>query len=146
MSEKWTADRIPDQHGRVAVVTGANSGIGLVAARELARAGARVMLAVRDTAKGEAAASEIDHAVPGADVEVRQLDLAGLESIRTFAEQFRAEHDGLDLLVNNAGLMAPPRRLTADGFELQLGTNHLGHFALTALLIGRLEGRETPAS
>jgi NAD(P)-dependent dehydrogenase (short-subunit alcohol dehydrogenase family) len=142
MSQKWTADLIPDQHGRVAAVTGANSGIGLVTARELAREGARVVLAARDTAKGDAAAREIEGAVPGAEVEVRTLDLASLASVRTFAERFRAEHDGLDMLINNAGLMAPPRRQTADGFELQLGTNHLGHFALTGLLIGRLEGRD----
>jgi NAD(P)-dependent dehydrogenase (short-subunit alcohol dehydrogenase family) len=139
MAGKWTAADIPDQRGRVAVVTGANSGIGLVAARELARAGARVVLAVRDTRKGEAAAAEIRGAAAGAEVEVRALDLAALDSVRAFAEGF----DGpLDLLLNNAGVMAPPRRETADGFELQLGTNHLGHFALTAALLERMEGRD----
>lgn len=126
----WTTAQMPSQDGRRVVVTGANSGIGLVAARELARAGARVTLAVRDVGRGRAAAA----AIPG-DAEVRALDLASLESVRAFASSW----DGpLDLLVNNAGLMAPPYGTTADGFELQLGTNHLGHFALTGLLLGRL--------
>ena len=142
MSSKWTADRIPDQTDRVAVVTGANSGLGLVTARELARAGAGVVLACRNTAKGDLALREIEAAVPGAAAEVAPLDLAGLESVRAFAERFLSEHQRLDLLINNAGLMAPPRSETADGFELQLGTNHLGHFALTGLLIGAMEGRE----
>jgi len=142
MSDKWTTAQIPDQHGRLAVVTGANSGIGLVAARELARAGARVVLAVRNAEKGAEAAREIQAAVPGAEVEVGSLDLGSLESVRGFAEWFGREHEGLDLLINNAGVMAPPRRVTADGFELQFGTNHLGHFALTGLLVGRMDGRE----
>jgi NAD(P)-dependent dehydrogenase (short-subunit alcohol dehydrogenase family) len=124
------------------VVTGANSGLGLVTARELARVGARVVLACRNVAKGEAARREIEAAAPGAPVELEELDLASLESVRAFAERFRAAHDGLDLLINNAGVMAPPRRETADGFELQFGTNHLGHFALTGRLIGVMEGRE----
>ncbi len=141
MTDKWTADQIPDQRGRVAVVTGANSGIGLVAARELAHAGARVVLAVRDAEKGAAAAREITAAVPNAELEVGSLDLSSLASIRGFAEWFEREHGGLDLLINNAGVMAPPRRLTADGFELQFGTNHLGHFALTGLLLSRMDGR-----
>lgn len=141
-SEKWTADRIPDQAGRTAVVTGANSGLGLVTARELARAGARVVVACRNTDKGAAAAKSIEAAAPGAAVEVEALDLASLESVRGFAERFRAGQEGLDLLINNAGVMASPRRLTEDGFELQLGTNHLGHFALTGLLIPAMEGRQ----
>jgi NAD(P)-dependent dehydrogenase (short-subunit alcohol dehydrogenase family) len=124
------------------VVTGANSGLGLVTARELARAGAQVVLACRNVAKGEAARREIEAAAPGAPVELEELDLASLESVREFAERYRAAHDGLDLLINNAGVMAPPRRRTADGFELQFGTNHLGHFALTGRLIGTMEGRE----
>jgi NAD(P)-dependent dehydrogenase (short-subunit alcohol dehydrogenase family) len=124
------------------VVTGANSGLGLVTARELARAGAQVVLACRNVAKGEAARREIEAAAPGAPVELEELDLASLESVREFAERYRAAHDGLDLLINNAGVMAPPRRRTADGFELQFGTNHLGHFALTGRLIGAMEGRE----
>jgi NAD(P)-dependent dehydrogenase (short-subunit alcohol dehydrogenase family) len=136
---RWTAADIPDQSGRVAVVTGANSGIGLATARELARAGAHVVLACRNTGRGEEAATAIRGAAAGADVEVRPLDLAALASVRAFAERFEGP---LDLLINNAGLMAPPRRQTADGFELQLGTNHLGHFALTGLLIGAMERRE----
>ena len=137
MSTKWTADRMPDQGGRVAVVTGANSGIGLIAARELARHGARVILACRNTEKGHAAAAEVAAAAPaGADVEVRALDLGNLESVQSFASGL--EDKRLDLLINNAGIMMPPRQTTADGFELQFATNHLGHFALTALLLERL--------
>jgi NAD(P)-dependent dehydrogenase (short-subunit alcohol dehydrogenase family) len=142
MKPKWTADQIPDQRGRMAVVTGANSGLGLATARELARAGARVVLACRNVEKGASAARQIESAVPDAQVEVEALDLARLDSVRAFAERFRAEQGGLDLLINNAGVMAPPRSTTADGFELQLGTNHLGHFALTGLLIGAMEGRD----
>jgi NAD(P)-dependent dehydrogenase (short-subunit alcohol dehydrogenase family) len=142
MSSGWTADEMPDQTDRVAVVTGANSGLGLVTARELARAGARVVLGCRNAAKGESALREIEASAPGATVELAALDLGSLESVKEFAHGFRAEHDGLDLLINNAGLMAPPRGETADGFELQFGTNHLGHFALTGLLIGVMEGRE----
>lgn len=130
MAGKWTAAEIPDQSGRVAVVTGANSGLGLAVSRELARAGARVVMACRNVEKGEAAARSLS-----GQVEVRELDLADLSSVRTFADGF----DGhLDLLINNAGVMAPPRRLTKDGFESQFGTNHLGHFALTGLLLERL--------
>jgi NAD(P)-dependent dehydrogenase (short-subunit alcohol dehydrogenase family) len=142
MSTKWTAERIPDQSGRLAVVTGANSGLGLITARELARAGARVVLACRNLDKGEGARREIDAGVPSAQLELDELDLGSLDSVRAFAERLRAGHDGIDLLINNAGVMATPRRYTADGFELQFGTNHLGHFALTGLLIGELEGRE----
>src|SRR3954463_12544204 len=140
--EKWTTERIPDQGGRLAIVTGANSGLGEVTARELARAGARVVLACRNLDKGEGARRAIETAVPGAQLELAELDLASLESVRAFAERFRGAHERLDLLVNNAGVMATPRRRTADGFELQFGTNHLGHFALTGLLIGTMEGRE----
>jgi NAD(P)-dependent dehydrogenase (short-subunit alcohol dehydrogenase family) len=142
VAEGWTVDRIPDQGGRLAVVTGANSGLGLVTARELARAGARVVLACRSVAKGEGACDTIGRASPGAQLELEELDLGELDSVRAFAERFHAAHDGLDLLINNAGVMATPRRRTADGFELQFGTNHLGHFALTALLIRAMEGRE----
>jgi NAD(P)-dependent dehydrogenase (short-subunit alcohol dehydrogenase family) len=136
LSEKWTADRIPAQGGRTAIVTGANSGLGLATARQLARKGAHVVMACRNLEKGEAARRE----VPGAELE--QLDLASLDSVGSFAERFRSSHEGLDLLINNAGVMAPPRQRTADGFELQFGTNHLGHFALTGRLIGAMEGRE----
>lgn len=139
----WTAEQIPDQHGRVAVVTGANSGLGEVTARELARRGAHVVLAVRSVDKGEAAAREIRDAAPGATVEVRALDLSALDSVRAFAADLAGDHPAVDLLVNNAGIMMTPPSRTADGFELQLGTNHLGHFALTGLLLEAL-GR-TPA-
>ncbi len=138
----WDAQDIPDQTGRIAVVTGANSGIGLVTARELARHGALVVMACRNLDKGRAAQAEVAATAYGPKPELEELDLASLASVRSFAERFAASHDGLDLLVNNAGVMAPPRRLTADGFELQLGTNHLGHFALTNLLLPLMEGRE----
>ncbi|WP_158886718.1 oxidoreductase [Amycolatopsis anabasis] len=129
----WTAADIPDQHGRTAVVTGANSGLGLVAAKELARAGARVILACRDVGKGKDAAAGMT-----GDVEVRALDLADLASVRAFADSV----DGpVDMLINNAGLMAVPRGQTRDGFETQFGVNHLGHFALTGLLLDRITDR-----
>ncbi|WP_405936649.1 oxidoreductase [Streptomyces sp. NBC_00726] len=136
MTQGWSARDIPDQSGRTAVVTGANSGIGLVTARELARCGARVLLACRDERRGEEAAARIRHAVRGADVEFAPLDLADLSSVRAFAKGLRA--DRLDLLINNAGVMALPYGRTADGFETQFGVNHLGHFALTGLLLPRL--------
>ncbi len=132
----WTEAQIPDQSGRVAVVTGANSGLGVVTARQLAAAGATVIGTARDPAKGEAAREEI--ADQGAEVEFRDLDLASLESVRGFAAGVAADHPRIDVLVNNAGVMMTPRRETADGFELQLGTNHLGHFALTGLLLDAL--------
>jgi NAD(P)-dependent dehydrogenase (short-subunit alcohol dehydrogenase family) len=133
---------VPDQTGRVAIVTGANSGIGLDAARRLASAGARVVMACRDTAKGDAAAAAIRAEAPNALLDVVALDLASLDSVRAFAAGY--EHDRLDLLINNAGVMVPPYRKTVDGFELQLGTNHLGHFALSGLLLERLLA--TPAA
>src|SRR3954453_8225092 len=132
-TSEWTAKDLPGQTGRTFVITGANSGIGLVAARELGRAGARVVLAVRDEERGRAAAASI----PG-DSEVRRLDLADLSSVRAFAYGFEGE---LDVLVNNAGVMAVPEARTADGFEMQIGTNHLGHFALTNLLLPRMRDR-----
>jgi NAD(P)-dependent dehydrogenase (short-subunit alcohol dehydrogenase family) len=142
MGDKWTAERIPDQSGRVALVTGANSGLGLAAGRELAKAGAHVVVACRNTTKGRAAVEEIREAAPRADPELEALDLADLASIGAFAERFATTHDALDLLILNAGVMAPPRRETKDGFELQFGTNHLGHFALAGLLFPLLEGRD----
>ena len=132
-STGWTSADLPPQRGRTVVVTGANSGIGLPTARALAEAGARVVLAVRDLAKGAAAAESI----PG-DPEVRQLDLADLASVRAFAESWQGE---LSVLINNAGVMRTPERRTADGFELQIGTNHLGHFALTNLLLPHVTDR-----
>jgi len=142
MSDKWTAERIPSQQGRVAFVTGANSGLGLIIARELARAGARVVMACRNTERGDQAARQIEADVPGAKLEVALLDLGSLESVSRFARTFTARGAGIDLLVNNAGVMAPPRTETTDGFELQFGTNHLGHFALTAQLIAAMRGRD----
>jgi NAD(P)-dependent dehydrogenase (short-subunit alcohol dehydrogenase family) len=132
-ASRWTAADLPDMTGRTVVVTGANSGIGAVTARELARVGARVVLAVRDPARGEAAAATM----PG-HTEVRRLDLADLSSVRAFAAAWEGP---LDVLVDNAGVMAPPLRRTADGFELQFGTNHLGHFALTNLLLRHVTDR-----
>ncbi|MFI8290050.1 oxidoreductase [Streptomyces sp. NPDC085614] len=132
----WGIRNIPDQRGRTAVVTGANSGIGLVTARELARRGARVVLACRSEARATEAADRIRHEVPDARVEFRPLDLADLASVRAFADALPDER--LDLLVNNAGVMALPYGRTADGFETQFGINHLGHFALTGLLLPRL--------
>ena len=129
----WTASDLPDLRGRTVIVTGANSGIGRVAALELARAGAAVTLAVRDTNKGKAAAN----AMTG-DVNVRPLDLADLGSVRSFADSTEGP---VDLLVDNAGVMATPEQRTADGFEMQIGTNHLGHFALTNLLLPQITGR-----
>jgi NAD(P)-dependent dehydrogenase (short-subunit alcohol dehydrogenase family) len=137
MEGKWSVRDMPEQRGRLAVVTGANSGLGYWTARELAQAGATVVLACRNTTKGEKAAGEIRSAT-GADARAAELDLADLASVRSFAERLGSERDPVDLLINNAGVMAPPRRLTKDGFESQFGTNHLGHFALTGLLLQKL--------
>jgi NAD(P)-dependent dehydrogenase (short-subunit alcohol dehydrogenase family) len=144
MAGPWTTADIPDQHGIVAVVTGANSGLGTATARALVEAGATVVLACRSMTKGERAAAAIRADVPGAEPELRELDLADLSSVEAFAERFETEHDRLDLLINNAGVMAPPRRLTVDGFESQFGTNHLGHYALTGHLLGRLLDAPAP--
>jgi NAD(P)-dependent dehydrogenase (short-subunit alcohol dehydrogenase family) len=141
MTDRWTTRDIPDQSGRLAVVTGANSGLGAVAAKQLAAAGADVILACRDTSKGEVIAEQITEAGPRGKPDVWKLDLGDLASVRAFAERFNKAHKGLDLLVNNAGVMAPPKRKTVDGFEQQIGTNHLGHFALTGLLLPSLLAR-----
>ncbi|MFF4155874.1 oxidoreductase [Streptomyces sp. NPDC001678] len=132
----WSAKDIPDQSGRTAVVTGANSGIGYVTARELARRGARVVLACRDATRGKAAEELMRAQVPDADLRLAKLDLADLSSVRAFEKELPDQR--VDLLVNNAGVMALPQRRTVDGFEMQFGTNHLGHFALTGLLLPRL--------
>jgi NAD(P)-dependent dehydrogenase (short-subunit alcohol dehydrogenase family) len=135
----WTTQQIESQKGRIAIVTGANSGIGLHTASGLAAAGAHVILACRDTNKAANAAEEILAAHPKADVAIATLDLASLASVHNFVDEFKINHKHLDILVNNAGVMAfPQRRATADGFEMQFGTNHLGHFALTGLLIPTL--------
>jgi NAD(P)-dependent dehydrogenase (short-subunit alcohol dehydrogenase family) len=133
-SAAWTPDDLPDLTGLRCVVTGANSGLGFHTALELTRHGAQVVLACRDAARGDGALARIQAQVPGAAAQVRPLDLADLASVRRFAAGLTADDGRLDVLVNNAGVMAVPRRATADGFELQFGTNHLGHFALTGLL------------
>jgi NAD(P)-dependent dehydrogenase (short-subunit alcohol dehydrogenase family) len=135
---KWTTADIPDQSRRIAIVTGANTGLGFETAEALAARGAHVVLAVRNLEKGKEAASRITAAHPGADVTLQELDLGSLESVRSAATALRSTYDHVDLLINNAGLMYPPKGTTTDGFELQFGTNHLGHFALTGLLIDRL--------
>lgn len=131
----WTADDIPALGGKTVVVTGGNSGIGFEAARQMARKGAHVILACRDTGRAADALEQIRTLHPSASVEAMQLDLASLESVHRFARDFAAKSVPLDVLCNNAGVMAIPRRTTAEGFEMQIGTNHLGHFALTGLLL-----------
>jgi NAD(P)-dependent dehydrogenase (short-subunit alcohol dehydrogenase family) len=138
MTTSWSTSNIPSQTGRTAIVTGANSGIGRAAAHALAGAGARVVIAVRNTDKGQAAAA----AMPG-ETEVRRLDLASLDSVREFAAAWQGD---IDLLINNAGVMIPPLTRTAEGYELQFGTNHLGHFALTNLLLEQVTGRVVTVS
>src|SRR5436190_7687379 len=130
MSEKWTTANIADQRGRVAVVTGANTGLGYETAKALAERGASVVLAVRNVEKGEQAAARMT-----GDVTVQALDLTSLDSVRAAAAALRSRHDRIDLLINNAGVMYTPKQTTRDGFEMQFGTNHLGHFALTGLLL-----------
>jgi NAD(P)-dependent dehydrogenase (short-subunit alcohol dehydrogenase family) len=137
-SPRFTHTSIPDVPGLRVVITGANSGIGLDAARLLAARGARVTLACRSVERGETARADIQSSHPGAQVDVRALDLSSLRSIRHFSEEFLSRERTLDVLINNAGIMAIPRTLTEDGFEMQLGTNHLGHFALTAGLLPAL--------
>ena len=144
-NDRWTSENIPDQTGRVAIVTGANSGLGYETARALAHKGATVIMAVRTLEKGRAAAERIKRAGAAGNVEVMHLDLADLGSVQHFAKDFQAGYDRLDLLINNAGVMMPPQRqATADGFEMQFGTNHLGHFALTGRLLDLLQ--RTPGS
>ena len=135
---KWTAADIPDQTGRVAVITGANTGLGYETALALAEHGAHVVLAVRNLDKGKDAAARITAKGPRGEVALQELDLTSLESVRAAARQLRADHEHIDLLINNAGVMWTPKSTTKDGFELQFGTNHLGHFAFTGLLLDRL--------
>ena len=132
---KWTVNDVPDQTGKVAIVTGANSGLGFETTRGLARKNATVIMACRDLKKGDAALEKIRREFPDAKVELMKLDLADLDSVRQFAENFKQHYSRLDLLINNAGIMAIPFRQTKQGFEMQFGTNHLGHFALTGLLL-----------
>ena len=138
MSTKWTAADIPDQSGRVAVITGANPGLGYWTAEMLADKGAHVVLAVRNLDKGKDAVDRITAKSPKADVALQQLDLTSLDAIRKTAEELKAAHERIDLLINNAGVMYTDKATTKDGFELQFGTNHLGHFAFTGLLLDRL--------
>ena len=134
-TRKWSAGDVGDQTGRVAIVTGANRGIGLPTAEELSRRSARVVMACRSVESARAAAGRIGRGNLSGSVDVMELDLANLASIREFAQEFRRRFERLDLLINNAGVMLPPLTRTADGFEVQIGTNHLGHFALTARLL-----------
>lgn len=141
-TNKWTHENIPNQNGRVAIVTGATSGLGKEAARVLAAKGATVILAVRNKTKGEKVIQEIQRTHPEASLEVIQLDLASLDTVRSFADSFQNQYDRLDILINNAGVMMPPYSKTADGFEIQMGVNHLGHFALTGLLMPMLKATD----
>ncbi|MCO1578395.1 SDR family NAD(P)-dependent oxidoreductase [Crossiella sp. SN42] len=144
MTKLWSAAEVPGQTGRVAIVTGANTGIGFPTAQVLAQRGATVVLAVRDLEKGKRAAARIAETAPGAQVVVQRLDLTSLDSVREAAGELRDSFERIDLLINNAGVMYTPKQLTQDGFELQFGTNHLGHFAFTGLLVDRLA--ETPGA
>jgi NAD(P)-dependent dehydrogenase (short-subunit alcohol dehydrogenase family) len=139
MTQKWTSADVPDQSGRIAIVTGANSGLGYDTAAVLADKGAHVVLAVRNVDKGKEAADRIKAASPNAVVAVQELNLSSLDSVRRAADDLRAAHPRIDLLINNAGVMyVPKRETTNDGFEMQFGTNHLGHFALTGLLLDNM--------
>jgi NAD(P)-dependent dehydrogenase (short-subunit alcohol dehydrogenase family) len=140
----WTAAEIPDQTDKRVVITGANSGLGLATTRELTRAGACVVMACRDLEKGRRALEDVSRQVREPCLHLEQLDLADLSSVQGFAERLSYSHDRVDVLVNNAGIMAPPRRETVDGFESQFGTNHLGHFALTGRLLGLLSAAPAP--
>jgi len=142
--KRWNAEQIPDQNGRVFVVTGANGGLGLATTRALALKGAHVILAVRDEEKGRRAVADVTAERPGARLEVRRVDLSDLDSVRAFAERLRSDGVRPDVLVNNAGVMAPPRTLTPQGYELQFAANHLGHFALTGLLLDLMAGGNDP--
>jgi NAD(P)-dependent dehydrogenase (short-subunit alcohol dehydrogenase family) len=136
----WIANDIPDQSGRTVIVTGANSGLGFVTSRELARHGAHVIMTARDPTKGRVALNEILATRPRGSVELRLLDLADLDGVKGFARRLLADGTPVDVLINNAGIMMPPRSLTAQGFELQFGVNHLAHFALTLMLLERIKG------
>ncbi|MEM7798919.1 MAG: oxidoreductase [Chloroflexota bacterium] len=138
MSTNWTTDNIPDLTGKIIIVTGANSGLGYETTKALAAKSGKVIMGCRSRGKAETAFNQIKAEQPNADLEIIDLDLASLASIRAFVDQFKAKYSQLDLLINNAGIMMVPYGLTEDGFERQLGTNHLGHFALTGLLFDLL--------
>jgi NAD(P)-dependent dehydrogenase (short-subunit alcohol dehydrogenase family) len=135
---KWTTANIPDQTGRTAIITGANTGLGYETATALAAKGAHVVLAVRNLEKGRQAAGNIADRIPGANISLQELDLTSLQSVRAAAERLKSNYGTIELLINNAGVMMTPKSTTKDGFELQFGTNHLGHFALTGLLLDRV--------
>lgn len=141
---KWTETDIPDLTGRVIIVTGSNTGLGFASAKMIADKGATVVMGVRSIERGEKAADDIRKGNPRGTLEVMQIDLGDLESVHAFAEAFKQRFDRLDVLMNNAGVMATPKQTTSDGFEFQLGINHLGHFALTGLLLDVL--KQTPSS
>ena len=145
-AQQWTAGDIPDLTGKVVLVTGANSGIGFEAAKEFARHGARTILACRNLDKAGAALGQLRAEIPAAAVEIMLLDLASLDSVRRFAGEFTDRNDRLDVLANNAGIMMNPYTHTSDGFESQFGTNHLGHFALTTLLLPKISDRVVTVS
>jgi NAD(P)-dependent dehydrogenase (short-subunit alcohol dehydrogenase family) len=142
--ERWSIERIPDQTGRVVIVTGASSGLGLATTRALAHRGAHVILAVRNEEKGQQAARQIATERPSASLDVRRLDLADLDSVRNFADAARADYPTINVLINNAGIMAPPRTMSPQGHELQFAANYLGHFVLTGLLLDRLQTGQDP--
>ncbi|MCA9896624.1 MAG: SDR family oxidoreductase [Ardenticatenaceae bacterium] len=144
MSNKWTQNDIPDLTGKVVIITGANSGLGLESTKAIAAKGATVVMACRNLRKAEAAKAEVLQQVPSARLDLMELDNASLASVRGFAEAFKAKYERLDVLLNNAGVMAIPRTETEDGFEMQLGVNHLAHYALTGLLLDVLTS--TPGS
>jgi len=144
MATRWTAADIPDQTGRTFVVTGANSGLGLETTRRLAARGAHVVMTARDQVRGEAAVTALKAALPNASLELRLLDLADLDSVRAFAAGLTGDKVPVDVLINNAGIMMTPQRQTAQGYELQFGTNHLGHFALTGLLLDTISQGHDP--
>jgi NAD(P)-dependent dehydrogenase (short-subunit alcohol dehydrogenase family) len=141
---EWRPEEIPDLSGRTVLITGANSGLGLESTRMLAGRGARVVMACRNRDKGEQARDEVRAAHPEARLDLMQVDLADLGSVRDFAHAFRQHYERLDVLMNNGGIMAPPRQYTRDGFEMQFGVNHLAHFALTGLLLDQLETAPDP--
>jgi len=141
--QKWTTSNIPDMSGKIVIVTGGNSGLGLETVRQLAKKGATVIMAARSEEKAKTAIAELNATIPNAQISLMLLDLASLESIKKFVETFRAKYKELHLLINNAGVMAlPTRQKTADGFEMQFGTNHLGHFALTGQLLDLIENTD----
>ncbi|MHA2032092.1 MAG: oxidoreductase [Candidatus Kariarchaeaceae archaeon] len=143
-NKKWKAEDMPDQTGKVMIITGANSGLGLYASMELARKGATVIMTSRNIDKGHEAVEEIKQEIPHAKVELMQLDLSKLSSVKSFTGEFNEKYERLDALINNAGIMQPPYTKTEDGFELQIGVNHFGHYVLTGLLLEKL--KNTPGS